>query len=56
MSKFYEEYKKREDELRRECDEQVESGELTQEEANFRFYFVRDEILEDMPDDLEYGE
>lgn len=50
MSKFFEAYKQLEDNLRKECDEQVKNGELTREEANFRFYMVRDEILDSMPE------
>ena len=31
--------------LREECNKQVEDGELTQEEADFRYMMVRDEPL-----------
>ena len=46
MSSFYEGYKELERNLRAECDQMVADGELTQEEADFRFMMVRDEILE----------
>lgn len=36
--------------LRQECDEMVERGELTREEADFRWYMVRDELLWGMED------
>ena len=45
---FYEAYKAAEDRLRKECDEAVQSGEMTEDEAAFRFMMVRDEILEAM--------
>lgn len=48
MGDFFERYKMAEEELRKECDRMVEEGELTQEMADFRFYMVRDEILEEM--------
>ena len=48
MSSFYERYKDIENNLRAECDHMVANGELTQEEADFRFFMVRDEILESM--------
>lgn len=45
---FYEKYKKLENDLYEECRKMVTNGELTQEEADFRFMMVRDEILESM--------
>ena len=48
MSSFYERYKELERNLRSECDQMVADGELTQEEADFRFFMVRDEILESL--------
>jgi len=45
---FYEKYKKLENDLYEECRKMVADGELTQEEADFRFMMVRDEILESM--------
>lgn len=45
---FYEVYKEAEQELRDECDELVRSGEMSQEDADFRFMMVRDEILESL--------
>lgn len=38
-------YLKMEEELWKECQEAVKNGEMTEEEAAFRFYMVRDEIL-----------
>lgn len=37
-------------ELKAECEEPVRSGELTQDEASFRFEMVKDEILWMMDD------
>lgn len=54
MSNFFERYQKADSALREECNRQVEDGELTQEEADFRFYMVRDEILESMGN-IEYN-
>ena len=48
MGSFYERYKDMENNLRAECDQMVADGELTQEEADFRFWMVRDEILESL--------
>lgn len=45
---LYEAYKEFEQELRDECDELVRSGEMSQEDADFRFIMVRDEILESL--------
>ena len=45
---FYEVYKEAEQELRNECDELMRSGEMSQEDADFRFMMVRDEILESL--------
>ena len=53
MSSFYEKYKGIERDLRAECDQMVVDGELTQEEADFRFFMVRDEILESMSEQKE---
>lgn len=36
--------------LRRECDEMVENGEISEEDADFRFSMMADDILEGMPD------
>lgn len=49
MSKFFDRYKARCEELRRECDQQIADGELTETEANFRYEMVKDELLMDMP-------
>lgn len=48
MGSFYEKYKELERDLRVECDQMVIDGELTQEEADIRFFMVRDEILESL--------
>lgn len=40
-------------ELKEECEEQVKDGELTEEEAAFRYEMVKDEILWTMPDPVE---
>ena len=48
MSSFAKAYLKAEGELRKECDEMVINGELSEEDAEFRFQMVRDEILESM--------
>lgn len=45
---FYEVYREAEQELRDECDELVRRGEMSQEDADFRFLIVRDEILESL--------
>ena len=45
---FHKAYREAERELRNECNELVRNGELTQDEADFRFMMVRDEILESM--------
>lgn len=42
-------YLEAEKELRKECDDMIENGELTVDEAEFRFMIRRDEILEAMP-------
>lgn len=42
-------YAKLED-LRKECEQQVKDGELTEEEASFRYEMVKDEILWMMDD------
>lgn len=47
---FYEAYREAEQELRDECDELVRNGEMSQEDADFRFWMVRDEILMSMID------
>lgn len=41
-------YLKAEKKLRGECDDMIRSGELTVDEAEFRFMMRRDEILEAM--------
>ena len=38
------------EDLRKECKQQVEDGELTAEEASFRYEWVKDEILWMMDD------
>ena len=43
-------YLEAEKELRKMYDDMVESGELTEEEAEFRFMMTRDDMLEDFPD------
>ena len=45
---FYKAYQEAEQDLRNECNELVRNGEMTQDEADFRFMMVRDEILESM--------
>lgn len=47
-SSFANAYLEAERELRKECDEMVLNGELSEEDAEFRFQMVRDEILESM--------
>ena len=41
-------YKELESDLRKECDQMVADGELTEEEASFRFIMKRDEIWESL--------
>ena len=53
MSSFTERYLEADKQLREDCDRMVEDGTMTKEMADFRYYMVRDEILEDMPDDDE---
>ena len=48
MSSFAKGQREAERELRKECDEMVINGELSEEDAEFRFQMVRDEILESM--------
>lgn len=45
---FYKVYREAEQELRDECDELVRMGEMSQEDADFRFLMLRDEILESL--------
>lgn len=45
-------YKELLEDLRRECDGMVANGELSAEDAGFRFSMVSDEILDGMPDEL----
>ena len=45
---FYKAYREAEQKLRDECDELVRTGEMSQEDADFRFLMVRDEILESL--------
>lgn len=40
-------------ELKEECDAQVKTGELSKEDAYYRFEMVKDEILFEMPDPVE---
>ena len=51
MSGGYEVYKEILGDLRRECDEMVANGEPSEEEADFRFSMVADDILAGMPDE-----
>ena len=43
-------YLEAEKELRKECDDMIENGELTVDEVEFRFMIHKNEILEAMPD------
>ena len=43
-------YLEAEKELRKIYDDMVENGELTEDDAEFRFMMVRDDMLEEMPD------
>ena len=45
---FYEVYREAEQELRDECDELDRRSKMSQEDADFRFLMVRDEILESL--------
>ena len=45
LSDFAKAYLACQKQLREECDQMVEDGELTQEEADFRYFMVRDEML-----------
>ena len=49
-AEFVELYKAKVKALANECEEQIKNGELTEEEASFRFYMVRDDILWSMDD------
>ena len=42
------------EDLRRECEQQVKDGELTEEEAAFRYEMGKDEILWMMDDPINY--
>ena len=53
QSQFSEFYKKQLENLRAECDEMVRKGECSQEDADFRYYMVMDEILWVAEDDIE---
>lgn len=44
-------YKELLTDLRRECDEMVQNGELSEEDADFRFSMMSDDILDGMPDE-----
>lgn len=44
-------YKELENDLRKECNQMVVDGELTAEEAYFRFSMKRDEIWESLVED-----
>lgn len=46
--KFNAVYQRLEQELRDECNELVRSGQMSQEDADFKFWMVRDEILESL--------
>lgn len=48
MAKDYDAYMAKEKELAEECKQAVLDGEMTKDEAKFRFYMARDEILYDM--------
>lgn len=48
IEKFHAVYQRLEQELRNECDELVRSGQMSREDADFRFLMVRDEILESL--------
>ena len=50
MGIFFDIYKEMDKELYEETREQIRNGELTEEEANFRYAMVRDELLESLPD------
>lgn len=54
---FFNSYKNVCKELKKQCDQQVIDGELTEDEADFRYMMVRDEILIDMENRIgyEYG-
>lgn len=52
-SQFSAFYKKQLENLRAECDEMVRNGECSQEDADFRFHMVMDEILWEAEDDIE---
>ena len=52
MSLGTEIYKKALADLRRECDEMVANGEISREDADFRFFMMQDDILDGMPDEL----
>jgi hypothetical protein len=45
MSKFFDNYQERCEILRDECDKMVASGELSQDDADFRYNMIKDEIL-----------
>lgn len=50
---FSEWYREQERQLREECDQMVVDGECSEEEANFRFLMMRDEILWSSEDTIE---
>lgn len=56
MSKFAEEYKLREQALREYCKQCVESGEMSQEDADTYFFMVKNDILYSMLLDDMYDE
>lgn len=51
MSRGYDVYKEMLEDLRRECDEMVANGELSEEDADFRFSMMADDILDGMSDE-----
>lgn len=51
MSSFGDRYKAACEALKRECEQQVLDGELSEEMANFRYYMVKEEILMEMPEE-----
>ena len=48
MAKDYDAYMAKEKELAEECKQAILNGEMTKNEAQFRFDMTRDEILYDM--------
>lgn len=50
---FTEEYNKRCKALKKECDDMVARGELSKTDAFFRYFMMKDEILQEMEEDNE---